>query len=62
VSSLVRDDGEVSGASMSISEVKGELGLGIRPLILKIADSLPGPMPPRNLKLGWEGVVEGREM
>jgi hypothetical protein len=47
---------------MSISEVKGELGLGIRPLILKIADSLPGPMPPRNLKLGWEGVVEGREM
>ena len=44
------EGGEESGASMSTSWVVVEVE--VMPLILKIADSLPGPMPPRNLKLG----------
>jgi len=37
---------------------------GDKPEILNIALSFPGPIPPRNLKSGWDGGVcgEGREM
>ena len=52
---------EGPGASISISPVEG-LVVERRPLILKIALSFPGPIPPRNLKVGAGELEVGMEM